>query len=102
MRIAMVVGKVSLVRPHPSLAGKKYVLAVPLGLDQLAGARPAAEELVVIDELGAQEGDRIAISEGLEAAFPFMPEKKPVDCYAACLMDSLEIDAGWLKKVRSA
>ena len=50
------------------------------------------EELIVLDELGVGAGDRIAFSEGGEAAAPFHPEKKPVDAYVACLIDELTID----------
>lgn len=101
MRIMAVVGKVSLVREHPSLTGKKYVLAAPFDLEALAsGGDPAGEELVVIDELGAGPGDRIGVSEGMEATFPFHPEKKPVDCYNACILDAIDLDAAALSSVQ--
>ena len=93
MRIGLVVGKVSLTRVHPSLAGMRYVLALPQSLSALRGAvAPMPEELVLVDELGATPGARIAFSEGGEAAAPFHPHKKPVDAYAACLIDELTID----------
>jgi len=92
MRIAEVIGTVTLSRPHPSLAGFRFVLGVPLTRDELlAGAQPAGEELVIYDDLGAGDGSRIAFSESGEAAAPFYPEKKPIDAYCACLLDSLTI-----------
>jgi hypothetical protein len=36
-------------------------------------------------------GSKIGFSEGGEAAAPFYPVKKPVDAYAALLLDKLEI-----------
>ena len=95
MRVGKVVGSLSLTQSHPSLKGKRWVLAVPQSLGALArreGSQP--EELVVIDELGAQPDDLIGFSEGGEAAFPYFPEKKPVDAYAACIVDDLQLDHG--------
>lgn len=92
MRIAEVVGTVTLSRSHPSFSGACLKLAVPLSLANLRGeAPPAADELVVWDQLGAGIGSRIALSEGAEAAQPFRPDVKPVDCYNAALLDSINI-----------
>ena len=92
MRIGEVIGTVTLGRAHPSLAGATLRLAVPLALAELAGGgTPAGEALVVYDELGAGIGSRIAISEGGEAAQPFLPEIKPVDAYNAAILDHLQV-----------
>jgi ethanolamine utilization protein EutN len=67
-------------------------LATPLTLDDLkTNALPAAEELVVYDELGAGTGDRIMLSEGAEAAQPFYPDLKPVDAYDAGILDEISL-----------
>ncbi|WP_419193693.1 EutN/CcmL family microcompartment protein [Kolteria novifilia] len=88
-----VVGKVSFSKTHPSLKGKRWVLATPLNLAALAEKEePKADQLVVIDELGSQRGDVIAVSEGGEAAFPYYPNYKPVDAYAACLIERIDLD----------
>jgi microcompartment protein CcmK/EutM len=92
MRIGKVIGKVTLSRCHPSLSGGSYRVVVPLTLDNLAGRSVVEqEELVVFDELGCGVGDRIAISEGGEAAQPFYPDDKPIDAYNAALLDRIEI-----------
>src|SRR5258708_2014624 len=92
MRIAEIIGTVTLNRAHPSLAGGAYRLAIPLTLAELSSTEaPAGEELVVYDALGAGIGSRIAISEGGEAAQPFYPEAKPVDSYNAALLDTLDL-----------
>jgi ethanolamine utilization protein EutN len=92
MRIGKVIGSVTLSRFHPSLAGGRWKLAVPLSLDDLTIDRePQAEPLVVYDDLGAGEGSLIAFSEGAEAAQPFRPEIKPIDAYNAALLDSVEL-----------
>ena len=90
MRIAKIVGTVTLNRCHPSFIGAVLRLAVPLSLAELRGeSPPAADEMVVWDDLGAGLGSLIAMSEGGEAAQPFRPEIKPVDAYASALLDEI-------------
>ncbi|MEX0866287.1 MAG: EutN/CcmL family microcompartment protein [Pirellulales bacterium] len=92
MRIAKVIGTVTLVRSHPLLQGGSYRLAVPMSLAEIADdAEPAAEPLVVYDELGSRAGDKIALSESREAAMPFYPEVKPIDAYCAALLDEIYV-----------
>jgi len=92
MRIAKVIGTVTLSRAHPSLASSRWILAVPFSLQTLqANLPPDGEDLVVFDNLGAGNGNRIGFSEGGEAAVPFLPQRKPVDAYCACILDSLTI-----------
>ncbi len=92
MRIAEVIGTVTLSQSHPSLVGGRLKLAIPLALDELGSAtRPRAEELVVYDEIGAGVGDRIMFSEGGEAAQPFFPDLKPVDAYNAGILDKINL-----------
>ena len=98
MRIADVVGTVTLNRVHPSLVGACFKLVTPVGWDDLAGrAAQPLEEIVVLDELGAGLGSRIAMSEGREAAMPFHPEIKPVDAYNAAILDSLDYEPSDIK-----
>ena len=92
MRIAEVIGTVTLSRVHPSLAGARWVIAVPYSLGALRqGAAPDGEDLVIFDDLGAGVGNQVAFSEGSEAAAPFYPQKKPVDAYCACILDQLTV-----------
>jgi ethanolamine utilization protein EutN len=93
MRVAKVIGTVTLNRRHDSVAGARFKVVVPLSLDNLTGrSEPKAEELVVYDELGAGIGNLIAISEGAEAAQPFRPEMKPVDAYNAAVLDKVQVN----------
>jgi ethanolamine utilization protein EutN len=93
MRIADVIGTVTLNRAHPSLLGARFKLVVPLSWDDLAGRGvEPQEEIAVFDELGAGVGSRIAISEGREAAVPFHPEIKPIDAYNAAILDTLDYE----------
>jgi ethanolamine utilization protein EutN len=90
MRIAEVIGRVTLSRFDPSLRGGRFVLARPMPLPALTeGAPERGEELVVYDDLGAGPGALIGVSEGREAANPFGKSLTPVDAYCACLIDRL-------------
>ena len=92
MRIAKVVGTVTLNRCHPSFSGARLRLVVPLSLAELQGEQqPQAEEMVVWDENGAGLGSLIAVSEGAEATQPFRPQMKAVDAYASAILDNVEL-----------
>jgi len=92
MRIAEVIGRVTLVRSHPSLKGARFVLALPMPLEALTEGSPArGEEVIFYDDLGAGPGALIGLSEGREAANPFGKVKTPVDAYCACLIDRVDV-----------
>lgn len=93
MRIAEIVGKVTLSRVHPSLQGAQLKLAVPLTLEHLRGEKDPLEDefLVVYDPSSTGVGEQIALSEGGEAAQPFYPEFKPVDAYNAAILDTVHL-----------
>jgi ethanolamine utilization protein EutN len=92
MRIAEVIGTVTLNRCLPSFDGSRLKLAIPLTLDNLRGEWADGETITVWDDLGAGIGSRIAMSEGGEAAQPFRPDYKPVDAYNAALLDAIDIE----------
>ena len=92
MKIAEVIGTVTLNRCHPSFERATLKLATFLSLDDLAEGRlPLTDPIVVWDELGAGLGSHIAVSEGAEAAQPFRPDLKPVDAYSAALLDEVSL-----------
>jgi microcompartment protein CcmK/EutM len=90
MRIAEVVGRVTLSRFLPQLKGGRFLIALPMPLLALQEGSPArGEDVVVYDILGGGAGSLIAVSEGREAANPFGKNKTPVDAYCACLIDQI-------------
>src|SRR5262245_26972653 len=92
MRIAEVIGTVTLSRAHPSLVAARWVIGVPFSLAALREQHGAdGEDVVIFDNLGAGNGVRIGFSEGGEAAVPFLPERKPVDAFCACILDRLTV-----------
>ncbi|MDO5581055.1 MAG: EutN/CcmL family microcompartment protein [Planctomycetia bacterium] len=99
MRIGKVVGTVTLGTIHPSLIGGQLKIVVPFTFhdlafkgDSAAHSGKRATELVVYDELSAGIGEWIALSEGAEASMPFYPNNKPIDAYAAAILDTVELD----------
>jgi len=92
MRIATVIGTVTLNRYHPTFQGARLKLVTPLSLDNLTGqTEPDADQLVAWDRLGVGIGDKIALAEGPEASMPFRPDIKPVDAYNAAILDQIDI-----------
>jgi microcompartment protein CcmK/EutM len=95
MRIAEVIGRVTLSRGNAQLRGGRLLLARTMPLSALVESAPdRGEELVVYDILGAGAGSLIGVSEGREAANPFGKTKTPVDAYCACLIDQLDVGRG--------
>ncbi len=93
MRIAKVIGTVTLNRSHPSYRGARLRLVVPATLAELvAQTEPAGEPLVAWDQLGAGLGSWIALSEGPEAAQPLRPTVVPIEAYVAAILDDLNLD----------
>jgi microcompartment protein CcmK/EutM len=93
VRIAEVIGTVTLSRCHPTFDGASLRMVRVLTLDDLLGNTESdSEPLVVWDDLGTGIGHRIAISEGGEAAQPFRPLNKPVDAYNAAILDDIQIE----------
>ncbi|MFO0964912.1 MAG: EutN/CcmL family microcompartment protein [Gemmataceae bacterium] len=92
MRIAEVIGTVTLSRCHPSIERLRWIIGVPFSLKALKErAAPDGEDQVICDQLGAGFSQQIGFSEGAEAAAPFAPEKKPVDAYCGALLDTIAI-----------
>ncbi len=92
MRIAEVIGRVTLSRQHPNLRNARYLIALPMTAPALLDGSPErGEEVVVYDELGASPGALIGLGEGREAANPFGKVKTPIDAYCACLLDRIEV-----------
>jgi ethanolamine utilization protein EutN len=91
MRIAEVIGRITLSRSHANLPkGGRYVIALPMPLEALRDESNArGEDVVTYDDLGASPGDLIGLSEGREAANPFGKTRTPVDAYCACLLDNV-------------
>jgi len=90
MRIAKIIGKVTLVRQVPELPAGAYLIARPMNRGSLAGLNEGSDESeVVYDSLAAREGDLIGMVEGREATAPFWPQKVPFNAYNACILEQV-------------
>ena len=90
MRIAKVIGKVTLNQSMPDTKPGSYLLVRPYNRGSLAGRNEGNDEtLVMYDCLAAREGDLVGLVEGREATAPFWPEKVPYDCYNACILETV-------------
>ena len=90
MRIARVIGKVTLNRQTDELRPGSYLVVRPCNRGTLAGGNAGNDEtLVLYDCLSAGEGDLVGLVEGREATAPFYPDKVPYDAYNACILDRL-------------
>ena len=92
MRMGTVIGRVTLSVRSPRYSGERLLLTLPWRRETFAGDGPGWQPealpfiVIVVDELNANAGQEIGISEGREAACPF-PKPTPVDAYCAVLID---------------
>jgi microcompartment protein CcmK/EutM len=86
MRMGTVIGRVTLSVRSPRYSGERLLLTLPWRRETFEGEEKFDPAIVVYDQLGANAGQEIGISEGREAACPF-PKPTPVDAYCAVLID---------------
>ena len=91
MRIARVIGKVTLNRRMPDLVAGPFLIVRTYSRRSLIGAdRGNDESVVLFDELSAGAGDLVGLVEGREATAPFWPRKVPYDSYNAAILDEID------------
>jgi microcompartment protein CcmK/EutM len=88
MRIGTVIGRVTLSVRRKEIFGERLMLVLPWRRETLSGAEKFDPAIVVFDQLGANAGQNIVISEGGEASRPF-PNPTPVDAYCSALVDEI-------------
>lgn len=88
MRLATVLGRVTLSVRHPSLRGERLLVVLPWTSETLRQGTGHDYSIVVYDEMGADVGQTIGVAESAEAARPFAKDT-PVDAYCAALVDSV-------------
>ena len=94
MRVAQVIGRVTLNIQDPSFKGGRWLMVNPLDADQFNGAcrqQPplsSQQSLIAYDNLGAGAGDIVGIVEGAEATAPF-DFPIPIDAITVSIFDSL-------------
>jgi carbon dioxide concentrating mechanism protein CcmL len=97
MRVAQVIGRVTLNVQDPSFKGGRWLVCNPLDAGSFntactRGAPLSAQfSLVAYDNLGAGEGDIVGIVEGAEATAPF-DHDIPIDAITVAIFDSLSYE----------
>ncbi len=98
MRIAQVIGRVTLNVQDPSFKGGRWLMCNPVDTEHFntacLTAPPLSKDfsLVAFDNLGAGEGDIVGIVEGAEATAPFDYDI-PIDAITVAIFDSLNYQA---------
>lgn len=94
MRVAQVIGRVTLSISDPSFKGGRWLMVNPLDAGQYNDACHKAPSLtnqssfVAYDNLGAGDGDIVGVVEGAEATAPF-DFPIPIDAITVAIFDSL-------------
>jgi ethanolamine utilization protein EutN len=88
MRLASIIGRVTLGVRHPAFQGERLMLVLPWSVKARPSAPHYDPSIVAYDELGAGPGQMVAVSESGEAASPFV-KPTPVDAYCAALVDEM-------------
>lgn len=92
MRLGIVRGSMTLNLCVDALRGCRLAIVEPVTMENLRArnGKGGGKTLVAVDQLGAAEGQMVAITEGREAANPFWPGKAPVDAYVSLIVDSID------------
>ena len=94
MRLGTVIGRVTLSRTVPALAGARWLIVSPFTRDHFQRGPDVPISLskeptpVVYDDLGGGIGHTIGFIEGREAASPF-DQPTPIDAINAALIDEI-------------
>ena len=94
MRLGSVIGRVTLSRTVPALAGARWLVVSPFTREHFQQGRQEPSGLskdptvVVYDDLGGAVGQTVGFIEGREAASPFA-SPTPVDAISAALVDEI-------------
>ena len=87
MQVALVVGHAHATVKHPTLAGQKLLLTLPLLAD---GERADGPPLLAVDRLGAGPGDRVMLtSDGAAIRELFGAENSPIRWAVLGIVDDL-------------
>ena len=92
MKIAKVIGTLTLARFHPSMKGARLRCVETLDqMDQLQQADYGGDTIIAWDLCGAGIGDWVAMAEGPESAQPFRPDIKPLDASIVAILDDVDV-----------
>jgi ethanolamine utilization protein EutN len=94
MFLAQVTGSVVATQKVPSMTGKKLLTVEPLRVDPSTRASlvSTGRTFVVVDTVGAGQGETVLIVQGSSARLTPETEKLPVDCTIVGIVDSVHVE----------
>src|SRR3954468_21277574 len=92
--LARVTGSVVATQKVASLTGHKLLTVEPLRVDPATGARlgGTGRSFVVVDTVGAGQGEMVLIVQGSSARLTPQTEKLPVDATIIGIVDSVKVE----------
>ncbi|GHS90498.1 ethanolamine utilization protein EutN [Synergistales bacterium] len=93
MILARVEGSTVATKKNPRMTGSKFLVVRPLVLDSPAAQafKPGASTLVVVDTLGAGEGDVVLVVQGSSARLAAEDKDTPVDAVVVGIVDTVDL-----------
>lgn len=94
MILALVIGNIVATQKNINLTGAKLMMLQPVD----AMGKPAGDEFIAVDGVGAGEGDLVlAIAEGGSARTVYGNSKSPIDTVIAGIVDVVYSEDGTLR-----
>ena len=93
MILARVEGSVVATKKNTKMTGQKFLLVRPLVIDSPAAKewKPGSSTLVVVDTLGAGEGEIVLIVQGSSARLAADDKNAPVDAVVIGIVDTVDV-----------
>lgn len=93
MILARVEGSVVATKKNTKMTGNKFLLVRPLVIDTPAAKefRPGTSTLVVVDSLGAGEGEVVLVVQGSSARLAADDKNSPVDAVVIGIVDTVDL-----------
>jgi ethanolamine utilization protein EutN len=104
MFLAKVTGSVVATQKVASMTGHKLLTVDPLRVDPAQRDRlvSTGRTFVVVDTVGAGEGEMVLIVQGSSARMTPQTEKLPVDCTIIGIVDSVNVDSRTIFSARDS
>ncbi len=93
MILARVEGSVVATKKNPKMTGNKFLVVRPLVIDSPAARelKPGSSTLVVVDSLGAGEGEYVLVVQGSSARLAADDKDSPVDAVIIGIVDTVDL-----------
>ncbi len=93
MILARVEGSVVATKKNLKMTGQKLLVVRPLVIDSPTGKemKPGSSTLVVVDSLGAGEGEYVLVVQGSSARLAASDKDSPVDAVIVGIVDTVDL-----------